>query len=249
MAFPTPVRRGTAVSSTSNATTWTPTFSFGTNTAISAGERVLWVCVVAIDGIPTVSEGGAEAWVKEGQINSGGADITGSIFTLETTGAYAASAFPAIQIDSTASEQYSAVMLAYKVAPGQSVGMLTKTSISGVNGSNTNPALITNDSGAAQDVIVIITRHGDSTVVATAAGANYTDLQTATAGGTTGASTNTAERQINIANSGTEDPPAFTVTAEQWVSYTLGIYETGPPSATSLLISNRAQVYAPHIVR
>lgn len=95
------------------------------------------------------------------------------------------------------------------------------------NGSstNSNPPSITNSSGASRDVTVVCTRSGDSTVVATAAPTNYSNLQTQAGGGTGGASTNTAERQINIANSGSEDPGTFTSASEQWACFTFGIYE------------------------
>jgi hypothetical protein len=65
MAFSTPVRRATGVSSTSNASSWTPSWTFSTNTAISSGEKVLWVAVITADGNGTLTETGGQGWSKK----------------------------------------------------------------------------------------------------------------------------------------------------------------------------------------
>lgn len=235
MAFPTTVRRATAVSATSNSTTWTPSWTWGTNTAISAGERVQWVIVWSSDGtVTTPSNDGTGGWGAFSNTQQG--SVTGGLAKVETTGAFSASAMPDLgAFTFSASEQFSAILLAYKVSDGATVGLLEFSSgdITSASGSSTNsdPPSITNGSGASQDVTVVATRTGDSTVVATVAPTNYTDLQTIAAGGTAGASSNTAERQITIASAGTEDPGVFTSASEQWVSYTFGVYEIAAASA------------------
>lgn len=227
MAFPTTVRRATAVSATSNSTTWTPSWTWNTNTAIADGDRVLWILIISVDGAGDLSLT-PDAWTFCGSSAQG--SVNGVLLKQETTTAFAASAMPTLgAITFTASEQYSGVLLAFKVASGASVGVLELAflDITSANGSSTNsdPPSITNGSGASRDVTVIATRSGDSTVVATVAPTNYTDLQSRAGGGTNGASTNTAERQINIASAGTEDPGTFTSGTEQWVSFTFGVYE------------------------
>ncbi|HXC74427.1 MAG TPA: hypothetical protein VN640_07085, partial [Sphingomicrobium sp.] len=224
MAFPTPVRRRTHVGGTSNNTAYSANTGTATlNTAIAAGERVKWVMVVAHDGT-LASDPTEAAWVLEGRASEAGGAVSISIWTKETTTAFGASAFPSFSMTNPASEQYSSVMLAYKVAAGASVGFLISSSAQG-SSTNSDPPSLSNGSGAAQDVIVIATRAGDSTTVATVAPTNYTDLQTATGGGTNGASANTAERQINIASGGSENPGTFTSATEQWASFTVGVYE------------------------
>lgn len=224
MAFPTVVRRGLGVSSTSNSTTYAVAPTFSLDTAISAGEDVLWVLIVSADGSPTLSEtvGG---WTKQGQASESGGAVTQAVWTQETTSAFVAGDLPNYSISSTASEQYSHAMLAFKMGAGKTAGLLFSSGAQG-SSTNSNPPSVTNSSGAAQDVIAIATRSGDGTTVATGSPTNYNNLQSRAGGGTNGASTNTAERQINIANSGSEDPGTFTSANEQWVSYTIGVYET-----------------------
>jgi hypothetical protein len=229
VAHVTQVRRGAAVSSTTNSVSWTPSVSFavtnGLNTAIASGERVIWHCWVAIDGAPaTIQDLSVNSWNLVTSA-SNGSIVTGALFSLETTAAYAAGAFPAIQVDiDVATEQFSCVMYAHKVASGATVGTLTATTANG-SSTNSNPASVTNSSGSSRDVTVIAFRAGDSTVVATVAPASYGSLLSQAGGGTAGASSNGAHRQITIANSTSEDPGTFTSASEQWACATVGVYE------------------------
>lgn len=225
MAFPTTVRRATLASSTSNANSFALTgLTWNTNTAISAGDRVLWVVIVSVDGSPTLSESSG-LWTPHAQTSEGGGAVTQRIFTQETLGAYASSAMPSLTVSSTANEQYSCVVLAFKSANGgKGLYFLEATAAQG-SSTNSNPPSLSNGSGASRDITVVATRSGDSTTVATVAPGSYGNLQTATAGGTNGASTNTAERQITVASGGSEDPGTFTSGNEQWVSNTVGVYE------------------------
>jgi hypothetical protein len=227
MAFVTIVRRATAVSSTTNSTSWSGmTWTWTTNTAIASGDRVLWIAVVSSDGVPTLSENGGLGWSKQGQTSDGASAVTGAIFTLETTGAYAASAVPAFALSSSASEQYSATLYAIKADTGNALNLLLSTAASG-SSTNSDPPAVTNSSGSSIDACVIATRHGDSTVQATGAPGAFVNLLTATAGGTNGASTASAENNANtFANGGAINPAPFTSATEQWVSYTLAVYQT-----------------------
>jgi hypothetical protein len=232
MAAPTIVRRGSAPQpNTTNVTQFNVTgytYTWGTNTAIASGDRVLWVAVVAIDGSPTLSvnAGSAAGWTKQGQASDGTSAVTGAVFTLETTTAFAASALPTLIIDSTASEQISINLWAFLVGSGKSVGFLLATAATG-SSTNSDPPSLTNSTAASQDFIVVATRSGDSTTVATVAPTNYSNLTTATGAGTNAASTNTASRSITVAAAASENPGTFTSATEQWVSYTFGVYEFG----------------------
>ena len=233
MAHLTRVRRGSAVSSTTNSTSWNPTVSFtgtnGLNTAIASGERVIWALFLSADGSALLDDGSAEGWTETGDIQQG--SVTGTLFTLETTTAFAAGGHPAIAISSSAAEQYSCTLFAYKAATNATIGVITAASANG-SSTNSNPASITNSSGSSRDVTVFVGRAGDSTVVATAAPTNYGNLITQAGGGSNGASSNGADRQLTIANSASEDPGTFTSASEQWACWTVGFYEI--PGSASL---------------
>lgn len=222
MATPTLVRTATEPPSGNNALTWTPTWTWGTNTAISSGEKVLWVAVVASDGNPTLSETGGAGWQKREQ-TSHATDVTGAVFTLETTAAYAASAAPAFTITSTVTEQFSAVLFAFKMGTGKLSGFLLSTAATG-SSTNSNPPALTNNTGASRDFYIIATRHGDSNTAPSTAPAGYTSLG-ASAGGLGGCVASTGYKTATLGNSSSEDPGTFTVGLEQWVSYTIGVYE------------------------
>lgn len=224
MAFPTVVRRATAVSATTNNTTWSPGWTFSLDTATVAGDRVRWVAIITADGNPTLTETGGNSWTKHGQASDSTLAVTCAIFTYEDTFGSGAGSSPLITISSTASEQFSGVLFALKVATGARVGFLLSSSSQG-SSTNSAPPVLTNDSGASRDIFVAAGRSGDSTVIATAAPTNYTNLQSIAGGGPNGASTNGAERQITIASAGTENPGTFTSATEQWVCFTFGIYE------------------------
>lgn len=92
-----------------------------------------------------------------------------------------------------------------------------------VTGSNTNPPNLA-PSGGTRDYLWIAVRSGEAAVVATAAPASFTNLTSAT-GGSSGASTSTAERQLNAASL---DPGAFTSASEDCVAWTIAI----PPGSS-----------------
>lgn len=86
------------------------------------------------------------------------------------------------------------------------------------------------------DHLVFVCRAGDATVQATAAPTNYTNLDTQTASGSTGASIAVARRELNITSGSTEDPGTFTSATEQWVCGTL-IIEEAPKTSDGLYFS------------
>jgi hypothetical protein len=235
MAAPTVVRRARLAGPTSNGTviSWSDSSAtWVTNTAISASERVLWVMIIASDGTNTMTAPGGGVWTKPANTEGQQGSVTGSIFIAETTAAYAASASPADGLSwgyGGNSEQGSFNLWAFKVAAGKSVGVLYASAAATGSSTNSDPPSVTNNSGASQDCIVVATRCGDSTVTASGAPTNYGNLVTQAGGGTNGASTNSADRSITIANGASENPGTFTSASEQWVSYTFGVYEYDPP--------------------
>lgn len=221
MAAPTIIASQTGVSSTSNSTTFNVTLGTIAASAL-AGDVV--ACFVSADGNPTLLENnaGGEVWdgVSVTATAANGTIVSGHLFitTVQTDGVV-----ENLAISSSASEQYSHVSHLIR----SSTGALALLGTGSSNGSSTNsdPAAITNSTGASRDTLVICSRHGDSTVTASAAPTNYGNLQTRAGGGTAGASTNTANRAVTIANSASEDPGTFTSASEQWGCITAGWYE------------------------
>jgi hypothetical protein len=230
MAFPTSNRRGRAVSGTTNANTWSPgSWTWGTNNAVPSGQTTRWYLFVSADGSGTLTETGGAGWAKVSQTTDATNAVTSALFTLDTTAAFAAGAVPAITISDTASEQFSAQLVALTAASGKVIANLLGTTAQG-SSTNANPPSVTNNTGASQDFTITIYEAGDSTTVATAAPANYTGLIGQAGGGTNGASCAQATRNLTLANAASEDPAAFTTANDQWVAWTVAAYETVPPS-------------------
>jgi hypothetical protein len=155
-------------------------------------------------------------WTKLGQ-SSNGTSTTGAIFYKAAGTATWGTPADALTISSTSSEQFSGAFLRLSGSNLQLEGANSNGS-----SSNSDPPNLALADGLAHDALWITTRSGDSTVVASAAPSGYANLQTRTAGGSTGASTNTAERSLNAS---AEDPGSFTSSFEQWVCWTLAVYE------------------------
>lgn len=221
MASPIVVARTTYVSSTSNATSWTPLSSV----AVARGEMLVFIA--SADGNPTLSTS-STGWQQLDQASESGNAVTGAIFVRYPDDND--SATTTLAINSTASEQYSGIL--YRLRGCDSIDFGTAAQGSSANSnppSNTLPV-------SARDILAIATRHGDSTTVATVAPSGYTNLESRAAGGANGASTNSAE--LALSATATEDPGTFTSGNEQWVSYTLLLYQSDAP-ALAVAIANR----------
>jgi hypothetical protein len=193
---------------TGNATSHPITLPSG----IVAGELLL--VVFSCDGTPTILP--PSDWSLLGQA-SNGTVVTGAFLWKIAEGSDTLTITTSLlQESSHISFRISGVFV-----PGTVEG-------SSANGSstNSNPPSHSMSLLGSRGRLWIATRSGDSTVVATAAPADYTDLQTQAANTSGGASTNTAERTIT-GSSETEDPGVFTSTSEQWVSWTIGIDSSG----------------------
>lgn len=219
MAFPSVVARATHVSATSNSTLYAPAPSLpGT-----AGD--LLVAIVSSDGNPTLSAQPTDGndWTKLGQASNGTA-VTGAVFfKIAEQANFGTPFFDDLAISSSGSEQFSSIFLRIAGSNLQIDGAHANGSSTNSNPPNLSSAtdLLGLIDGSARDYLWIAARSGDSTVVATAAPASFSQLQTRAAAGTGGASTNTAERALNAA---AQDPGTFTSASEQWVSWTLAVW-------------------------
>lgn len=176
---------------------------------ITAGEML--VVVFSVDGDPdvTVNTGiSGNNWTKLGQAINGTA-VVGAIFWKIAEG----NDVLTLTTSNTQRNSY----ISYRIRDAISI------SGTSANGSSTdsNPPNHVAPNGT-NNYLWIATRSGDDLVVATAAPTNYSNMFTigSGAGGSGGATTNTAIRSLNAAS---EDPGTFTSASEQWVSYTLAI--------------------------
>lgn len=202
--YPTVVQRGSARTTTTNTTSHAITIP-----AHQAGDMIL--VHFAVDGAPTVTDGSG-TWNKLGQA-SNTTVVTGAIFWKIAT-----SNSETLTL-TTSTEQSSHTVLVIRPDSGNTLS-IEGASANG-SSSNSNPPSLTPSVGS-KDFLWIATRAGDSTVVATVAPTDFTQLQTLAAAGTGGASTNTAEREFTGT---TLDPGTFTSASEQWVSWTLAVWQ------------------------
>ena len=198
MTFPSPSGRSGGVSSTTDGTSHTITLP-----ASNVGDLLL--IFFTSDENPTVTA--SAGWYKYGTA-ANAALVNGSVFYKWAEGS------DTCTITTSTAQQSSHV--SYCIPNG---GVPSGSSASA---SSTNSDPPSTSVTLTEDYLVIVSRHGDAQVVATAAGASYTNLQTRTGGSATGASTNTAERQLNI-STGSTDPAAFTSATEDWVCWTIVI--------------------------
>jgi hypothetical protein len=206
MALPVVLTRATGRTSTTNVTSHPITLPAG----IVAGDVLL--VVFSSDQNPVVTVGAGAGWTKLDQQADGTSAVTAAIFWKVAAGS------DSLTLTTSTSEQSSHV--SFRLS---SPGSIPQVEFAVATGSSTNsdPPLLTPVAGT-QQYLFITTRSGDSTVVATVAPSGYSNLQTIAAAGTGGASTNTAE--AGLVGTG-NDPPAFTSANEQWVCYTLAVYD------------------------
>lgn len=213
MAFPTVQTTNKNVTTTVDTTSHAITMPTG----ITAGD--LLVIIFSVDGSPTcsISSGG---WTKIGQA-SNGSIVTGAVFAKIAAGSDTAT------VTTSAAEQSSHVT--YRILTGGGNIWLNGLASNGSSTNSNPPAHFAGGNpGTTADYLWIATRSGDSTVTGLAP-ANYTSPQTQAASGTSGASTNTAQRALTAQS---EDPGTFTSTTEQWVSWTLAIGPVIEPAFT-----------------
>lgn len=203
-------------SSGNSGATDTTSHSITLPNGIEKGDLLL--IVFSVDGSPTASIDTGN-WTKLSQA-SNSTTVTGAIFWKFAEGGDTAT------ITTSSAEQSSYV--AFRIGRG---GIPVGANANG-SSTNSNPPSYTATSGA--DFLWLASRSGDGTVTATAAPVGFTNLQTQTASGSNGTTTNTAERYS--ANT-TWDPGTFTSETEQWVSYTVAIPFQRPTTVFSLIDS------------
>lgn len=207
MTTPTVNGRASAASPTTDSHQHTITLP----ASISAGERLL--VVFACDGGPThlldeVYSG--TRWERVAYL-ANSTTVSGSVWSKVAEGG------DALRILTPAAEQSSHV--SFRISAANSVAATGATG----SGINSDPPLHTiTGASPAPDPLWIAARCGNSTTVATAAPAGFANLQTQAAGGTGGASTNTAELSATADES--ENPGAFTSGSEFVVTFTIAVY-------------------------
>lgn len=179
--------------------------------SIAAGERLLVIFSVdqadSLAVYPDESFSGTR-WEKIGQ-DSNGVSVIGTAFTKVAEGS------DALKLITSTPQQSSHVSLRIEAA--------NRTLAAVTNGSSTNsdpPNLALSEGSPTREVLWIASRSGDAAVVATVAPSGYANLQTQT-GGASGASTNTAEKTATLDS---ENPGTFTSSIEQWVCFTIGVW-------------------------
>ena len=204
MAFPVVEDREFG-STTVNATTHSITFPAG----IVAGELLL--AFVSIDGTQTTADNEGR-WTKIAGQQKNGSIVTGAVFAKIAEASGSADDLTVI----SANEQASWVT--FRISGH---GGLPTASMANGSSTNSNPPSHTPPYGA-QDYLWIVSRHGDGATGVTAGNqpANYSNLTGVTHANAGGASTHTAERELNASST---DPGTFTSALEQWATFTVAV--------------------------
>jgi hypothetical protein len=237
MAFPgTPTRTG--YQQTVAGTSWT---AF---TGVSIPDGSLALFVLALDGgtgsAPTLSglTGADTDWFPVTDRAISGSPITSQVFYwFNDTGA---SVNKSLAFAYTQSELASGILL---VIPRTTSGLALQVSGTGIfaNTSNPNPPLL--DIGFTRDVKWIAAVAVDSTVVPTVAPTGFSNLFTQTGVSTASASAATSEQ--DLAGSSL-DPSTFTSASEQYVVWTLAVWED-PPSIKATRFNSYVAVARPSL--
>ena len=185
---------------------------------INAGERLL-VCVAVDEGQTFfVDEGySGSAWQNVGQGNNS-FSVGGAVFTKIAEGGD----LLRLRISSTSPLQQSS-HVSFRI------GAANMVEGANANGSSTNsdPPEFESSAHAGSpdvDVLWIVFRAGDSTVVASALPSTpsaFSNQQSIAAAGAGGASCDTGELSVQ---NGHINPGTFTSNTEQWVAWTLAVY-------------------------
>jgi hypothetical protein len=228
MAYPVVESVATWTSSSPNATGWgAVTMPSG----VAAGD--LLVAIVASDGSPTIS--GPPGWHRFKR-DASSTQVAGAVFWRVADGVA-----DTLSLDVSAAEQGSAIV--YRIS---GANFVEGASSNGSSTNSTNPGATASTSGG--EYLWVVARCGDASAVAESAPSGYGSLQTGDSTGLNGAAINTAHKTGATA---TETPGAWgAATSEQWVTFTLAVYEApelagtvtdadGDPLAATLLVIDR----------
>jgi len=215
MAAPSVQARSAVASATSNATTFTPTLPTGSGGGLLA--------VVSSDENPTLTTASTD-WVKIGQDTVFNSAATQAIFfKAVSTGS------DTLQVDSTSSQQYSAVILRIDFAAGTTptVG----ATFSNNNNTNGNPPL--HSLSEARETLWVATWSCDGQNLSSGQPSGYADHQVIQGASAAGVTTETVEK---TATASSEDPGAFTNTFSAWVVSTIAVYGISAGGAADMAL-------------
>ena len=202
-----------------SVSTWNGGFSSGTShgpitlpDSISPGD--LLVCIFSCDG--SIQTAGFTIPVGWNLAKSAryGTTVTGAVFWKVATDDNA------LTIGTSAFEIASAVMYCIEDAWMISVDSSTGSSTNSSHAEGGHRETLTDP---PKEAIYIAARAGDSTVVATAPPSGFSDMQTVAAVSTAGASLNTA---VYVGTEVTLTPSAWVSAFEQWVTFTIAVYQS-----------------------
>ncbi len=219
MAFPSVVTPRGASGALASSTSHVVTMPASATTA--RGVLVIFTA----DSGPTVTTA-SSGWTKLDEIKN--AALMGSTVFYKRPGVTLTT--PTLNL--SFAEEGTYIVLAFDGAEPTEDATLTGLA---QTGANTNPPSHT-PAGGARDYLWVAVRSGEAAVVATAAPASFSNLTSAT-GGASGASTSTAERQLNAASL---DPGTFTSATEDCVGWTIAI----PPAAPTFTVHDAAASFA-----
>lgn len=236
MAAPTVNGTASGASGTSNVYTFDVTMPAG----IVAGERL--VTFFSMDDANQTS-----VWIDEDYSGPGWEIIGNALYAFTVKGVVltkvAEGGSPAtdrLRIKCRSAEQAS--WITYRISAANCIDC-TSSNGNSTNSDPPNHTLTADETSPPPDVLWLASRHGDSTTTASAAPSGYSSLQTQAASGTGGASTNVAEKSVS--GDYEEDPGTFTSNTEQWVCFTVAVYNANEAEArvTQLLVEVASQGY------
>lgn len=210
MAFPQVAGTSVGATEASNTTTHTITLPTG----IVAGNLVVICFSVDAAETPEVTTG--TGWTRAAY-NAVGTASTLAIFWKKFT-----VDGPETVVITTTTEQSSHVC--FRITGFDPIVPIKVSTGAENTNTNADPDALQGDYGARDYLWIAVAGH-DSTVVASGAPADFGNLLTQAAASTAGASTSTARREYNTANS--YDPGAFTSSAEDWAAYTIIVNPLG----------------------
>lgn len=202
---------GLTVQTTATTLVSTAGTAHAINMPASVGVGDLIACFVSFDGLRLeehVSVTTGSNWRLLGIAQSSSA-VSGGVYWKIAEGS------DSLTLTTTVSTTSSAVTYRISGATGLAGTYSTGSS------TNSSPALYSSGL-AARNVLWIASRHSDSNVIASAAPTGYSSLIQIQAANTSGVSTDTAYLATALSF---EDPNVFTSATEQWVCWTIAVFE------------------------
>jgi len=184
----------------------------------------LLIVFFSCDGNPTVTWPTADGWASIFHQTNGPANTLDIGYKIAdgTEGA-------TITVDTGAAEQ--SAHISYRITGHDSKQAPQVSTGATGNSASPDPDSLT-PTGGAKDYLWIAVEGNDNGDAASAYPTNYTNGQTKTAGTSSGANIAVARRELNASS---EDPAAFTITANKWVACTVAVYPKSEPTVIDLV--------------